>query len=43
MSINRLHTEHSAGVLPERACLSCPVNLERYSALANSNRDEQDA
>ena len=29
---NRLHTEHSAGVLPESACLSCPVNLERYSA-----------
>ena len=27
---NRLHTEHSAGVLPEIACLSCPVNLERY-------------
>ena len=29
---NRLHTEHSAGVLPEIACLSCPVNLERYPA-----------
>ena len=29
---NRLHTEHSAGVLPENACLSCPVNLERYPA-----------
>ena len=28
---NRLHTEHSAGVLPENACLSCPVNLERYA------------
>ena len=30
---NRLHTEHSAGVLPESACLSCPVNLARYPAL----------
>ena len=30
MDNNRLHTEHSAGVLPESACLSCPVNLGRY-------------
>ena len=29
---NRLHTEHSAGVLPENALISCPVNLERYPA-----------
>ena len=29
---NRLHTEHSVGVLPEIACLSCPVNLERSTA-----------
>ena len=38
---NRLHTEHSAGVLPEIACLSCPVSLERYSA-QHSHEDPMD-
>ena len=32
---NRLHTEHSAGVLPESALISCPVNLERYPDSGN--------
>ena len=34
---NMLHTEHSAGVLPEIACFSCTVNFGRYLAQKFAN------